>query len=123
MASPLSRTEVLLHLGAPLGRNKGLRLIDVEGELGWADIQRWRRLVRDVVDDGATGLAVDLRGCRAIDSHCVSILEVAAETLTARGGGVSVVVFPGSGVARRLGLFASTLPTFDTASAALFSLA
>ena len=98
-------------------------MVDVEGELGWIDVQRWRGLLRGIIEDGATGLTVDLRGCLLIDTHCLSLLEAAAETLVGRGGGVNLVVFPGSGLARRLRRFADTsLPIDDTATAALFAL-
>jgi anti-anti-sigma regulatory factor len=116
-------SAAVLHLAPPLANHESFRLVDVEGELGWSDVPRWRGLLRGVIQDGATGIAVDLRGCRVIDSHCLSMLEAAAETLAARGGGVTLVVFPGSGLARRLrGLAASGLATYDTASAALLAL-
>jgi anti-anti-sigma regulatory factor len=123
MDSRLSPRSAVLHLAPPVANHESLRLVDVEGELGWSDVHRWRGLLRGVIQDGATGLAVDLRGCRVIDSHCLSMLEAAAETLGARGGGVTLVVFPGSGLSRRLRMFAaSALPTYDTASAALLAL-
>jgi hypothetical protein len=123
MASGSPPSAAVLHLAPPFTHDQRLRLVDVEGELGWIDVHRWRGLLRGIIEDGATGLAVDLRGCHLIDRHCLAVLEAAAETLISRGGGVTLVVYPGSGLARRLKRFADTaLPTFDSASEAVFAL-
>ena len=123
MESGPPRSVAVLHLAPPLTHDQGLRLVEVEGDLGWIDVQRWRGLLRGIIEDGATALTVDLRGCRLIDTHCLSLLEAAAETLVGRGGGVNLVVFPGSGLARRLRQLAGTaLPTYASASAALLAL-
>lgn len=122
MESGSPPSAAVLHLAPPSPHDQGLRLVDVEGELGWIDVQRWRGLLRGIIEDGATGLTVDLRGCHLIDRRCLSLLEAAAETLTSRGGGVTLVVFPGSGLARRLRRFNDTaLPVYDTAAAALLA--
>ena len=118
--------ETVLHL-APAQRLDGsLRLVDVEGELDRSAIQRWSGLLRGAIADGATGIAVDLRGCGLMDSSCLSALLAASQTLKSSGGqGVTLVLFPGSGLARHLRQLtaADELPTFDSAAAAMGALA
>ena len=101
-----------------------LRWVEVEGELTEGAIDRWSALLRGVVEDGATGVAVDLRGCRAIDLVCLSPLLAAGAAMRAAGGsGVVLVVLPFSSFARRLGLLnAGELPLHASPAAALSAL-
>jgi ABC-type transporter Mla MlaB component len=78
------------------------------------------------MEDGATGIAVDLGGCVLMDSSCLSALVAASRTLKSRGGqDVALVLFPGSGLARHLGLFRAggELRAYDSAAAAIGALA
>jgi anti-anti-sigma factor len=118
--------EALLHLAPALRGDERLRLIDVEGELDRTAITRWDGLLRGLIEDGATGIAVDLRGCVLMDSACLSALLVASQTLKSRGGqGVALVLFPGSGLSRHLGLLRAggELRAYDSAAAAMGALA
>ena len=100
-----------------------LRVIAVEGELRESS-GRWADLVHAAVEQGTEGIAVDLRGCRRIDSPCVEALLAAAATIKARGGsGVAVVTLPGSMLDRRLRmLVGDELPVRDTPEAAAHEL-
>jgi anti-anti-sigma factor len=118
--------EAVLHVAPALRRDERLRLLDVEGELDRSAIQRWSGLLRGVIADGATGIAVDLRGCRLMDSSCLSALLAASQTLKSGGGqGIALVLFPGSGLARHLRLLTAggELPAYDSAAAAMGALA
>jgi hypothetical protein len=60
-----------------------------------------------------------------MDSHCLAALLAASQTMKSRGEqGVTVVLFPGSGLARQLKLFAAggELPACDSAAAAIGAL-
>jgi ABC-type transporter Mla MlaB component len=117
--------EAVLHLAPAPRHDESLRFVDVEGELDRTAIKRWGGLLRGVIEGGASGIAVDLRGCGRMDSHCLSALLAASQTLKSRGGrGVTLVLFPGSGLARRLKLLtaAGELPAYDNAAAALGAL-
>lgn len=118
--------EAVLHL-APAPRDDGrLRLIDVEGELDRTAVKRWDGLLRGLMEDGAMGIAVDLRGCVLMDSSCLSALLAASRTLKSRGGqDVALVLFPGSGLARHLRLLRAggELRAYDSAAAAMGALA
>src|SRR5438034_10089261 len=82
---------------------EGLKLLEVEGALEDAAIARWSGAIGGAIKEGATGIAVDLRGCRAIGRRCLSVLLAASALLRARGGGgVSLVTYPGSALDRRL---------------------
>ncbi|HEX2468843.1 MAG TPA: STAS domain-containing protein [Solirubrobacterales bacterium] len=100
-------------------------MVDVEGELGRTAVKRWVGLLRGVIEGGARGIAVDLRGCRLMDSHCLAAMLAASQTLKSRGGrGVTLVLFPGSRLARHLKLFTAggELPAYDNAAAAIWAL-
>jgi anti-anti-sigma factor len=117
--------EAVLHLAPAPRHDESLRLVDVEGELDGTSAKRWVGLLRGLIEGGASGIAVDLRGCGLMDSHCLAALLAASETMKSRGGqGVTVVLFPGSGLARRLKLLtaAGELPAYDNAAAALGAL-
>jgi anti-anti-sigma regulatory factor len=118
-----SNHPVRFHL-VTANRERGLKLVDVEGELGAAVVTRWSGLFNGVVNDGATGIAVDLRGCPSVDPVCLSVLLATSAMLKERGGGgVKLVTNPGSTLDRRLRTHASQeLPAFDSASGALSSL-
>jgi anti-anti-sigma regulatory factor len=117
--------EAVLHLSPAPRHDESLRLVDVEGELGRTAVKRWVGLLRGVIEGGARGIAVDLRGCRLMDSHCLAALLAASQTLKSRGGrGVTLVLFPGSRLARHLKLFTAggELPAYDNAAAAIWAL-
>ena len=63
----------------------GVMIVDVEGELDAPDVTSWRELPNSAITGGATGVAVDLRGCRAIDIGCLSVLVAASGKLKGRG--------------------------------------
>jgi anti-anti-sigma regulatory factor len=123
MTVAYSNHPVQFHL-VTTNRERGLKLVDVEGELGAAVATRWSGLFNSVVNEGATGIAVDLRGCRSVDPICLSVLLATSAVLKERGGGgVKLVTSPGSSLDRRLRALASDeLPAFDSASGALGSL-
>ncbi len=117
--------DAVLHLAPAPRHDESLRLVDVEGELDTTAGIRWAGLLRGIIEGGATGIAVDLRGCGLMDSHCLVALLTASQTLKSRGGrGVTLVLFPGSGLARHLKLFTAggELPAYDNAAAALGAL-
>jgi anti-anti-sigma regulatory factor len=99
-------------------------LVDVEGELDASALSSWSDLLNSAITGGATGVTVDLRGCRVIDIGCVSVLVAASGRLKRRGdGGINLVTTPGSSMER--GLRASSakgLPGYSSAGAALRSL-
>lgn len=100
---------------------RGLTFIEVEGELGDGPIKtRWFRLLRDAAER-ADGLAIDLRGCHAIDRHCVEALFAVSATLRARGGlGVALVALPGSVLRDHLcSVGGGDLPTYGSAGEAM----
>jgi anti-anti-sigma regulatory factor len=53
-------------------------LVEVEGELNDAAVRHWRELLNSAITEGATGVVVDLRGCRAVDIGCLSVLVAAS---------------------------------------------
>jgi len=121
MASP-DRAAVL-HV-ATIDADKGLDLVDVDGELEPTSVTRWSKLLQGSIHGGATGIAVDLRACRAIAPLCISALMAASAMLKARGGrGVNLVTDPKSLLGRRLVIDADQLPSHTSAMGALLSLA
>jgi anti-anti-sigma regulatory factor len=81
----------------------GLMLVDVEGELRAPAVTRWRDLLNSAITGGTRGVAVDLRGCRAIDIGCLSVLVAASGKLKGRGdGGIKLVTTPGSPLERKV---------------------
>jgi hypothetical protein len=111
----------VFHWASP---EQGLKLLEVEGELEDAAVTRWSGVLRAGLKDGATGIAVDLRGCPAVGPICLSALLATASTLRARGGGgVSLVTFPDSTLDRKLRANGTTeLPAHSSAAGALVSL-
>jgi anti-anti-sigma factor len=103
---------------------ESVRLVDVEGELEAGAAARWSDLFQGAIEDGAMGIAVDLRACRTLDPVCVSVLLATSTALRARGGaGVRLVTNPDSPLGRRLEvLTAEDLPAYPSASEALLSL-
>ena len=103
----------------------GLMLVDVEGELDDAPaLTSWRELLNSAVTGGATGVTVDLRGCRVIDIGCLSVLVAASGRLKGRGdAGINLVTMPGSPMERRVGASAAKgLTGHSSAGEALRSL-
>ncbi len=102
----------------------GLMLVDVEGDLEAPAVKRWTGLLSSATRDGTTGIAVDLRGCGAVDSACLSVLLAVSATLKARGGGgIKLVTTPGSLFGRKVeAVFPKELPAYSSASEALLSL-
>ena len=102
----------------------GVMLVDVEGDLDAPAVRSWRELLNSAITGGATGVAVDLRGCRAIDIGCLSVLVAAAGKLKERGDrGINLVTTPGSPLERRVqATGAKRLPGYSSAREALRSL-
>ena len=99
-------------------------LLDVEGDLNAPALRRWRELLNSAITGGATGVTVDLRGCRVIDIGCLSVLVAASGKLEERGdGGINLVTTPGSPLERRVRVSAAKrLDGYSTAGEALRSL-
>jgi anti-anti-sigma regulatory factor len=103
-------------------QERGIRLVDVEGQLPDRAAPRWRALLSGVIDEAPRGIVVDLRGCPWVDPICLSEILAASSTLRASGaGGVKVVTYPGSPLGRRLGPLAAELPAYASATEALVS--
>ncbi len=102
----------------------GVLLVDVEGELEAPVVRRWRELVNSAITGGAAGVTVDLRGCRVIDTGCLSVLVAASGKLKGRGDrGINLVTNPGSPLERRVRASAAKrLPGYSSAGEALRSL-
>ena len=102
----------------------GVMLVEVEGELEASVVRRWRELLNSAITGGATGVAIDLRGCRAIDTGCLSVLVAASGKLEERGdAGIHLVTTPGSPLARRVqATGAKRLDGYSSAGEALRSL-
>jgi anti-anti-sigma regulatory factor len=101
-----------------------LTLVDVEGELNAPALRRWRDLLNSAITEGATGVVVDLRGCRVIDIGCLSTLVAASGRLKGRGdGGINLVTTPGSPLRRRVqATAAKRLDGYSSAGEAMRSL-
>jgi anti-anti-sigma regulatory factor len=123
MAVAALHRPAMFHL-VSANNERDLKLVDVEGELQAALLTRWSGLFDGVVKEGtATGIAVDLRGCPAVDPICLSVLLAASAMLKARGGGgVTLVTDPGSTLDLKLREVAEELPAHASASGALRSL-
>jgi hypothetical protein len=102
----------------------GVMLVDVEGNLEEPSLDRWNGLLNGAIEDGASGITIDLRGCPSAGSPCLSLLLSASATLKARGGGgINLVTNPGSRLEREIGAaFPVGLPAYSSASEALHSL-
>ncbi len=112
--------------GASVGSSAagGLMLVDVKGELDAPALKRWRGFVDSAITAGVTGVAVDLRGCEAIEYGCLRVLVTGSAKLRARGGaGINLVTIPGSALERSVSATtAKRLPTHSSAREALQSL-
>jgi anti-anti-sigma regulatory factor len=99
-------------------------LVDVEGELDAGAARRCSDLLNRVITDGASGIAVDLRGCPVVDPRCLSVLLRPARRLKERGDrGINLVATPGALPEDWMGTAASReLPTYPSARQALLSL-
>ena len=119
--SPAGDPALRLH---PIDQVDHIMFVEVEGELCGGASHRWSGLLRGVVQRRAEGIAIDLRGCRELDEHCLGVLLAAAEAMKARGGsGVALVMLPGSELGTRLRRLAGErLPIYDSAKAALVGL-
>lgn len=108
---------------ATIDKEQPIDLVDVEGELGAAAVTRWTALLQRSIKKGVTGIAVDLRGCRAVDPLCVSAMVAASAILRSRGGGgVKLVTNPWSRLGRRMRSDApDELPAYTSAQGALLS--
>jgi anti-anti-sigma regulatory factor len=111
------------HL-ATIDSKQGLDLVDVEGDLESGAMTRWSGLLQGAINGGATGIAVDLRGCRVVDPLCLSAMNAASAILKERGGGgVRLVTNPESPLGRTLRTDAGAdLPSSASAMGALVSL-
>jgi anti-anti-sigma regulatory factor len=123
MVPTASHRPAVFHQ-ATIDQKRCLELVDVEGDLESPATMRWTGLLQGQVDKGTTGIAVDLRACRVLDSVCLSAMVAASAVLKARGGGgVSVVTNPDSPLGRRLRTDAAEeLPSYESAMGALMSL-
>ena len=120
----LPRVPAALYLTAP-DRDRGLKLLAVEGDLAAADGRRFGEALTTAIGEGADGIVVDLRGCHFIASACARALTKAAATLRRGGGrGLFLVVDRNRTLKHTLAVVTdgSALPTFDTAGAAVLSL-
>ena len=101
-----------------------LTLIEVEGNLDAPAVRQWRELLNSAITEGAKGVVVDLRGCRAVDIGCLSVLVAASGKLRERGdAGVNLVTAPGSPLRRRVQTSAAKrLDGYSSAGEALRSL-
>ena len=108
----------------PVHRFRHLRFIEVEGELGEPSSKRWSALLHGALEKQVEGIAVDLRGCRAIDDDRLGALLATGAALKARGGsGVVLVMVPGSPLGRQIGLrVGDELPMCDSGRAAMLAL-
>jgi anti-anti-sigma regulatory factor len=100
-------------------------LVDVVGDLDDAPALRsWTGLLNSAITGGATGVTVDLRGCRVIDIGCLSALVAASGRMKGRGdAGINLVTIPGSPLEHRVGgSVAHGLPEYSSAGEALRSL-
>jgi hypothetical protein len=122
MVPTASDRPAVFHL-TTVRPTEGLDLVEVEGELEPVAVTRWSGLFESAIKEGATGIAVDLRGCHAVDPLCLSVMVAASEILKARGGGgVKLVTYPGSRLGRRLRTHAAEgLPSYASATGALQS--
>jgi anti-anti-sigma regulatory factor len=111
------------HL-ATIDSKQGLDLVDVEGDLESGAMTRWSGLLQGAINEGATGIAVDLRGCHVVDPLCLSAMVAASAILKERGGGgVRLVTNPESQLGRTLRTDAGAdLPSSASAMGALLSL-
>jgi anti-anti-sigma regulatory factor len=102
----------------------GVMLVGVEGELNAPALRSWRELLNSAITGGATGVAVDLRGCRAIDIGCLSVLVAASRKLKERGdAGIHLVTTHGSPLERSVqATAAKRLDGYSSAGEALRSL-
>ena len=116
------RLPAVLNLTAATS-DDGLMLVDVEGELDALALTRWSGLLDSAVTGGATGIAVDLRGCSSIDIGCLSVLVAASGKLKERGDeGIRLVITPESLLRRRVqATGAKRLSAYSSAGEALRS--
>jgi anti-anti-sigma regulatory factor len=123
MVPAVSSASAAFHL-ATIDSKQGLDLVDVEGDLESGAMTRWSGLLQGAINDGATGIAVDLRGCRVVDPLCLSAMVAASAILKRRGGGgVRMVSNPESPLGRTLRTDAGAdLPSSASAMGALLSL-
>ena len=128
MGTAASRTPVVLNLSRARAHRAttpdGLVLVDVQGELAPRDVHSWSQLLKSAITEGATGIAIDLRACRAVDFGCLTVMAAASVHLRSSGRrGISLVTtprWPADQVA--LATFAEELPSCSTAAEALHSL-
>jgi anti-anti-sigma regulatory factor len=121
---PPPRSPATLYLTAP-DRDRGLKLLAVEGDLATADGPRFGQALTTAIGEGADGIVVDLRGCRFLATACVRALTRASAGLRGGGGrGVFLVISPDATHAHGLAavIDGSALPTFDSAGGAVLSL-
>jgi hypothetical protein len=123
MLAPAQSRSAVCHL-ATADPDRGLKLVDVEGELEAAAVTNWSGLLDAAVKEGATGIAIDLRDCRVVDPICLSVMLATSAILKARGGeGVRLVTYPESRLGRKLrALAGKELPAYTSAAGALVSL-
>jgi anti-anti-sigma factor len=88
-----SATAALIHV-TDADRERGVRLVQVEGDLRASDAMRFRRLLATAAEASSDGLIVDLRGCRFVSRACAAVLAEAADELWQRSGARLRVVTP-----------------------------
>lgn len=91
------------------------------GSLDDAGLARWTGLLKSAFVQGRHRIALDLRGCGAIDPHCLEALLAASAVMKAAGGQVAVVTLPGSAMERLLRAHDQDLAAFTSVRLALLA--
>jgi anti-anti-sigma factor len=114
------RVQPLIHVTEP-DRGRGVRLVQVEGDLHARDAQRFRRSLAAAAEAGRVRLVVDLRGCRFVSLVCASaVAETADELKQTSGVRLRVVTVPESVLEQALeGAWRSKLWIHHSVGAAL----
>jgi anti-anti-sigma regulatory factor len=99
----------------------GFALVEVEGMLGDRAVVRWAAVLKGTLYDDARRVVLDLRGCNAIEPHCLTVLLSLAAALRASGGSLTAVTVSGSPMERFLQVHAGELPKYASVHQALTS--
>jgi anti-anti-sigma regulatory factor len=99
--------------------NHGLALLEVEGTLSDAGVVRWAALLKGMLHDYTRLMVVDVRGCRAIEPHCLTVLLSVGAALRASGGSLRAVATSGSPIDRFLHAHDGDLPKYTSVQHAL----
>jgi anti-anti-sigma factor len=80
----------------------GRWLFVIEGELDLASADRLRDALSNPINDGASGIVIDLAGCSFIDSSGLAVLVEAQRALDGTGAGPGVAIVSPAAQPRRL---------------------